>query len=82
MMKHYKITITPFDKSTDGYIKGTLGGHSIGRSDYILDIDMSGEEIEKQLRQTADNAEVVEISRSEFELLSREKLGFYAPKPE
>jgi hypothetical protein len=81
MMKHYRITVKPFDKATDGYIRGTLEGHSIGHGDYILDIDMSREEVENNIRQTADDVEVVEISGSEFERLSREKLGFYAPKP-
>jgi hypothetical protein len=80
-MRYYKIVIRPFDTSADAYIRGTLEGHAIGNETYILDIDMSEGQVERHLRETADNVEVVEILQDEFERLSREKLGFYAPKP-
>jgi hypothetical protein len=79
-MKCYKIVITPFDTFADSRVK-MFGGHNTGEF-YILDMDMTKEQLEADLRQTAETVEVIEISKAEFELLSREKLGFYAPKPE
>ena len=81
MKMYYKIVIRPFDTSADLYIRGTLEGHAVGGETYILDIDMSRDQVEMHLRQTADNVEVVEIPQAEFELLSRQKLRFFAPNP-
>ncbi|HEV2202282.1 MAG TPA: hypothetical protein VGR73_20885 [Bryobacteraceae bacterium] len=79
-MEHYKIVMEPFDASADSRIK-IFGGHNTGDF-YILDTDMSKTQIENDLRQTAESVEVIEISKAEFESLSREKVGFYASKPE
>ena len=66
---YYKIVVRPFDKTADLYIKENLGGHVIGGGAYILDTDTSGDQLERDLRQTADYVEILEIRQDEFERL-------------
>lgn len=80
-MNYYSIVMKGFDASADARIK-TLGGHEIGPGCYILNTRRSSKQIEDDLRQTADEVEITEISNAQFESISREKLGFYAPNPD
>jgi hypothetical protein len=79
-MKCYQVVIKPCDTIAVARIV-VLGGLNIGDF-YILETKTNRDELANDLRQTAEGTEVTEISRVEFETLSREKLGFYAPKPE
>ncbi|HEX4748232.1 MAG TPA: hypothetical protein VH302_01705 [Bryobacteraceae bacterium] len=79
-MSYYKIVIEPLDFVTDAYLK-TLGGYNIGAGQYILDIDRDCENLKGSLAETAESVEVVAIEEPEFEAISREKKGSYAPKP-
>jgi hypothetical protein len=82
-MKYYKIVIEPTDASAQSRII-LFGGYNTGDF-YILELDetdMDTDQLETDLRRTAESVEIVEISKVKFESYSREKLGFFAPKPE
>jgi hypothetical protein len=66
--RYYKIVIRPFDKSAHLYIEEELEGHYIGDETYVLDTDMSGDQVERDIH-AAENVEVVEIRQDEFERL-------------
>jgi hypothetical protein len=79
-MKYYKIAIKPFDPIAHSRVI-VLRGHDIGDF-YILDTKFSKDQLESDLRQTAESVVIIEITKAEFESLSREKLGFCALNPE
>jgi hypothetical protein len=77
-MHPFRITMKGFDRSAEARIV-IYGGLKIRDGEYILDTKESRDSIETDLRQTAETVEITDLTPAEFESISREYRGFYAP---
>jgi hypothetical protein len=80
MKRHFKIAMIGYDRSAEARII-LYGGHKITDGCYILDTDETEAHIKSDLSQTAEMVEMTQITPAQFEVVSRERLGFYAPNP-
>ena len=79
-MQYYLVTVSGRD---DAYAS-VVGGSKIDEGQYIFNF-LDGEKVIAQvlnsIKQTAEDAKSTVLSPAEYEMLSREKLGFFAPHP-
>jgi hypothetical protein len=80
MCNYLLIRLREDNPSAEGFII-VRWGHRIGNGQYILDTDEDPRSIESMLRPEADVHSVESLTRSAFESLSREHLGFFSENP-
>ena len=77
-MQYYLVTVSGRD---DGYARA-VGGYRIDEGQYIFNFGDGGKAIAQilnSIKQTADDAKETVLSLAQYEMFSREKLGFFAP---
>ena len=77
-MQYYLVTVSAQD---DAYAR-IVGGYKIDEGQYIFnfrDGEKAIPQILNSIKQTAEDAKATVLSPAEYEMLSREKLGFFAP---